>query len=76
MLIGVSAVIISLLGCCTSKTKDRCSVCCFAFISFIVLALYGGVAYFMLILQTNDMGYIENACKNTPITEFSISEIK
>jgi hypothetical protein len=44
LLLGIAAIILALLGCCTSKTRDKTSVCCFSFIGFIFLVVFVSLA--------------------------------
>ena len=44
LITGVAALFLSLLGCCTSKSKDRCSVALFTLLSLALFAVFAVIS--------------------------------
>jgi hypothetical protein len=77
---GVSGLIVSLLGCCTSRVSDRCCVMSY---TVLLLAFFGVFAVFGLVamsihLQSNE--FVKSYCQNSdmfaglqPETESSVN---
>ena len=57
-IVGLIGIILALLGCCTAKTRDRCSVCCFSIVGLILFALFAAVAVVVVILHNQSFSKI------------------
>jgi len=52
-------------------------VCCYAMVSICLLLVFAAVGNIMLILQDNQMGYVQDLCQETPeLSELSILNFK
>ena len=61
---GVLGLIMSLLGCCTSRVSDRCCLSCFTVVLIIFCLVFNiaGIIMVSIHLQTHD--YVSNFCSN------------
>lgn len=50
-IVGLIGIVLSLLGCCTAKTRDRCSVCCFTVTGFILFLGFTCLAVSVIIIN-------------------------
>jgi len=61
-IIGLIGIILSLLGCCTAKTRDRCSVCCFSITGFIIFVVFTGLAISVMIITNQSFAKLQDYC--------------
>jgi hypothetical protein len=62
-IVGLIGIILALLGCCTAKTRDRCSVCCFSIVGLILFVLFTGIAVAVIILSNQSFSKMQNYCE-------------
>ena len=62
-IVGLIGIILALLGCCTAKTRDRCSVCCFSIVGIILFGLFTGIAVAVIVLSNQSFSKMQNYCE-------------
>ena len=67
MISGVSAMIMSLIGCCTSKVPDRCCVSVFTIFSTVTLTLFSLFALIMIALNLKNHDFVKTYCKRESV---------
>ena len=67
LLSGILAIIMALLGCCTSRVSDKCCVSCY---TLLLLAFLGGYTIFgllMTMLALKDATFVGTLCSQKEI---------
>ena len=62
-IVGLIGIVLALLGCCTAKTRDRCSVCCFSIVGFILFVLFTVIAVAVIVLSNQSFSKMQNYCE-------------
>lgn len=66
---GVCALIVALLGCCTSRVTGKCCVLCFTILLLAFFAVFtiAGLLMISIHLQSNE--FVKSYCKNSDMFE-------
>ena len=67
MISGLSAMIMALIGCCTSKVPDKCCVSVFTVFSMFTLALFGIFSLIMIALNLKNHAFVKTYCHRESI---------
>lgn len=64
MLMGCFALIVAFLGCCTARTRDKCSVFFFTTIAIAFSAIFLFSGSIMMVLHNNEEAFIDKFCSD------------
>ena len=74
-IVGLIGIILALLGCCTAKTRDRCSVCCFSIVGLILFVLFAATAVAVFILHNQSFSQLQSYCDGDTDPELSTNYV-
>ena len=72
LIAGIVSLAVALLGCCTGKTKDRCSVCCFSTLAFVLFMAFALLAGAMMLLHLQSKELIGYYCQGNTNNKFAL----
>lgn len=66
---GILALIVSFLGCCTSRVHDRCCVLSFTVVISAILVVFTAFGLLMLSIHLQSHDFVKNYCSESDLTE-------
>lgn len=74
LLSGIAAVVLSLIGCCTSRVHDRCCILCFTIIISIIFLVFTVFGLLMISINLQSDDFVKNYCTEGGLTKLQTSD--
>lgn len=74
LLSGITAVVLSLIGCCTSRVHDRCCILCFTIIVLLIFIVFTVFGLLMISINLQSEDFVKNYCSEGGLTQLQTSE--